>query len=67
MKDRSVRAVAGSFVLISVVLAYYVHMRWLWLAIFVGVNLLQSAFTRFCPLEIILTKQGVKKCEKNSC
>lgn len=67
MKERIVRAVAGSFVLISVVLAYYVHMRWLWLAIFVGVNLLQSAFTRFCPLEIILTKLGVKKCEKNSC
>ncbi len=67
MKERIVRAVAGSFVLISVVLAYYVHMRWLWLAIFVGVNLLQSAFTRFCPLEIILTKPGVKKCEKNSC
>lgn len=60
MKERIVRAVAGTFVLSSVVLAFYVNIQWLWLAVFVGVNLLQSSFTRFCPLEIILDKAGVK-------
>jgi Protein of unknown function (DUF2892) len=61
MRERIVRAVAGAFVLISVTLAHYVHINWIWLAVFVGVNLLQSAFTKFCPLEIILDKAGIKK------
>ena len=61
MKERIVGAVAGTFVVISVVLAFYVNIQWLWLAVFVGVNLLQSSFTRFCPLEIILVKAGVKE------
>lgn len=60
MKERIVRAVAGSFVLISITLAFYVNLQWLWLGVFVGVNLLQSSFTRFCPLEIILDKTGIK-------
>lgn len=59
MKERIVRAVAGSFVLISIVLAYFVHINWLALAAFVGLNLLQSSFTKFCPLEVILDKIGV--------
>jgi hypothetical protein len=59
-KERIVRAVAGSFVLISVSLAYFVSIKWLWLGVFVGLNLLQSSFTRFCPLELILDKAGVK-------
>ncbi|MEO5998242.1 MAG: DUF2892 domain-containing protein [Chitinophagaceae bacterium] len=67
MKERIVRAVAGTFVLVSVLLAYYVNMRWLWLGIFVGVNLLQSSFTRSCSLEIILKKAGVKDDEKRCC
>jgi Protein of unknown function (DUF2892) len=61
MRERIVRAVAGTFVLVSIILAYYVHINWIWLGVFVGVNLLQSAFTKFCPLEIILDKAGVKK------
>jgi len=60
MKERIVRAVAGVFVLSSVLLTYYVNTGWLWLSVFVGANLLQSSFTRFCPLEIILKKLGVK-------
>ncbi len=60
MKERIVRAVAGTFVLISVTLAFYVNIQWLWLSVFVGSNLLQSAFTRFCPLELILNKAGIK-------
>ena len=59
MKERIVRAVAGTFVPTSILLAVLVNIQWLWLAAFVGVNLLQSSFTRFCPLEIILDKAGV--------
>ncbi|MBS1731796.1 MAG: DUF2892 domain-containing protein [Bacteroidetes bacterium] len=59
MKERIVRAVAGILVLISILLAHYIHENWLFLAGFVGLNLLQSAFTRFCPLEIILDKAGI--------
>jgi hypothetical protein len=60
MKERIVRAVAGTFVLTSITLAYTVNINWLWLGVFVGFNLLQSAFTRFCPLELILKAAGVK-------
>ncbi len=60
MRERIVRAVAGTIVLVSVVLAWFVSMNWLWLGVFVGVNLLQSSFTKFCPLEKILDAAGVK-------
>ncbi|MFB0494854.1 hypothetical protein ABID99_001091 [Mucilaginibacter sp. OAE612] len=60
MKERIVRAVAATIVLTSIILAYTVNINWLWLGVFVGVNLLQSAFTRFCPLELILKAAGVK-------
>jgi hypothetical protein len=60
MKERIVRAVAGSMVLISIVLAFNVNIQWLWLAVFVGANLLQSSFTKFCPLELILKQLKVK-------
>lgn len=59
MKERIVRAVAGFLVLASLVLAIYIDQKWLWLAAFVGSNLLQSSFTRFCPLEKILDLFGV--------
>jgi hypothetical protein len=64
MKERIVRAVAGSMVLISVTLALFVNIYWLGLAAFVGLNLLQSSFTRFCPLELILDKAGVDRKER---
>lgn len=60
MKEKIVRAVAGALVLISTMLAFYVNIHWLWLAVFVGFNLLQSSFTKFCPLEKILDKLGVE-------
>jgi hypothetical protein len=60
MKERIVRAVAGAIVLTSIILAYTVNINWLWLGVFVGVNLLQSAFARFCPLELILKAAGIK-------
>lgn len=61
MKERIVRAVAGIIVLTSITLAYFVNINWLWLGVFVGVNLLQSAFTKFCPLEKIIDAAGGKK------
>ncbi|MGX5689495.1 YgaP family membrane protein [Arcticibacter tournemirensis] len=54
MRERIIRAVAGSLVLISALLAFTVNINWLWLAVFVGFNLLQSSVTGFCPLEKIL-------------
>jgi hypothetical protein len=58
--DRIVLAMAGSFILISLLLAHYHSELWLWFTAFVGANLLQSAFTGFCPMAIILKKLGVK-------
>lgn len=60
MKERIIRAVAGTFVLTSILLAHFVDTNWIWLAVFVGVNLLQSSFTKFCPLEKILDAAGVE-------
>jgi hypothetical protein len=60
MKNRIVRAVAGSFILISLLLAIYVNQNWLWFTAFVGANLLQSSITKWCLMDDILTKLGVK-------
>jgi hypothetical protein len=54
-----IRRFAGTFILLSLVLAHYHSPYWLWFTAFVGFNLLQSSFTNFCPLEIILKKCGV--------
>ncbi len=54
-----IRRFAGTFVLLSLVLAYYHSRYWLWFTAFVGFNLLQSSFTNFCPLEMILRRLGV--------
>lgn len=56
--ERIVLAVAGSFILLSLLLAVYVNIHWLWFTAFVGANLLQSAFTGFCPMAIILKRLG---------
>ena len=55
------RVIVGTFVLLSVLLAVFVNINWLWFTVFIGVNLIQSAFTKWCLLEIILLKLGVKK------
>jgi hypothetical protein len=57
--DRAVMAFAGVMVLISVALTYLFSPWWLLLTAFVGVNLLQSSFTGFCPAAMILRKFGV--------
>ncbi len=58
--DRAVLSLAGSMVLLSVVLAWLVSPYWLLLTTFVGANLLQSAFSGFCPAAIIFRKLGLK-------
>jgi hypothetical protein len=58
--DRIVLAFAGTVVLVSLLLAHFVSPAWLWLAAFVGANMLQAAFTGFCPLAMILKKLGVQ-------
>ena len=57
--ENAVRITAGTMVLISLALAHWVNQWWLLLAVFVGVNLIQSAFTGFCPATIMLKKLGV--------
>jgi hypothetical protein len=54
-----IRRFAGSFILASLALAHWHSRYWLWLTAFVGFNLLQSSFTRFCPLELVLKRLGV--------
>jgi len=66
MINRYIRAIAGIFIIISVLLAMYVNQNWLWFTLFVGANLLQSSFTQWCLMEKILFKLGVKK-EGDSC
>jgi hypothetical protein len=61
MKNRIVRAIAGSFILISLILAIYVNIQWLWFTAFVGVNLLQSSITKWCLMDDILNKLGIKE------
>jgi hypothetical protein len=57
--ERILRGMAGFFILLSIVLAHYVDARWLWFTAFVGLNLLQSAFTNWCPAMTLLKKCGV--------
>jgi hypothetical protein len=56
MINRYIRTIAGTFVIISAILAMYVDQRWLWFTVFVGANLLQSAITKWCLMEDILKK-----------
>ena len=58
--DRWVFAFAGTFVLASLLLAHFVNANWLWFTAFVGANMLQAAFTGFCPMALILRKLGAK-------
>jgi len=58
--ERGLRLMAGVVVLVSLALAYYFSHYWLWLTAFVGLNLLQSAFTNWCPGMMILKAMGLK-------
>ncbi len=58
--ENGVRVLAGSMVLLSVILTWFVPPNFLWLTVFVGVNLIQSAFTGFCPAAFFLKKLGLR-------
>ena len=55
------RLIAGALVAASVLLGLYVHPYFLWFTLFVGVNLVQSAFTDWCPMMTILRRAGVRE------
>jgi hypothetical protein len=57
--ERALRLIAGAFVTLSVVLGIYVNANFLWFTLFVGLNLFQSAFTKWCPMMTILRKGGM--------
>ncbi|TLS66119.1 DUF2892 domain-containing protein [Mariprofundus erugo] len=64
--QRAIRIIAGSFILLSLYLAYRYNgvelgePTWLWFTAFVGANLLQSGFTQWCLMEVILARLGMK-------
>ncbi|MGA3130683.1 MAG: DUF2892 domain-containing protein [Terracidiphilus sp.] len=59
--ERGLRLMAGVMVLLSIALAVYVSHYWMWLTVFIGLNLLQSAFTNWCPAMSILRAMGLKQ------
>lgn len=61
--ERMLRMIAGAVVLLSLILAVKVDPRWLWFTAFVGANLLQSAFTNWCPMVYLLEKLGFRRCQ----
>lgn len=58
--DRWLRLIAGTFVMLSVALGYWVNPNWYWFTAFVGLNLFQSAFTNWCPMMTLLRKFGAR-------
>ena len=65
--ERGLRLLAGVVVLVSLALAHYVSQYWLWLTVFAGLNLLQSAFTNWCPAVPVLRACGCKDANGSSC
>ena len=70
--ERYIRIFAGLFILISLALGVegsplFISKNFLWFTAFVGANLLQSGFTRFCPAELIMVKLGMKRADGASC
>ena len=67
--ENAIRVLAGTLILISVLLAHFISPWWLSLTCFVGLNLIQSAFTGFCPAEAIFKKLGLAEgtCSSKAC
>lgn len=67
--DRIVRIIAGTMIMLTLALAHFSgqidmsKLSWLWLTAFVGLNLFQSGFTTFCPMDSILAKLGVRRAQ----
>ncbi len=59
--EKTLRLIAGTFILVSLALAYFVSYNWLFLTLFVGLNLFQSGLTNWCPMMSILRKLGMKE------
>ena len=59
--ERALRSIAGGFVLSTVLLGIYVNVNFLWVTLFVGLNLFQSGFTNWCPMMSILRRGGLKQ------
>lgn len=62
--ERTLRAIAGIFIVVSVALAAFKSHWWLILTALVGLNLFQSAFSNWCPMMVLLQKFGMKTCEQ---
>ncbi len=58
-RERWIRLIAGTFIIVSVALSYFHSRMWLWFTLFVGVNLFQSALSGWCLMEDVLRKFGV--------
>jgi hypothetical protein len=58
--ERYLRMIAGTVVLVTLALGHWVHPGWYWFTAFVGLNLLQPAFTNWCPMMTILRSLGVQ-------
>ena len=58
--DRAVMMFAGLMVLLSLALTHWVHPAWMWLTVFVGLNLMQASITRFCPAAMLFRRLGVR-------
>ena len=65
--ERVVRIIAGSFILVSLLLAHFHSQNWLWFTGFVGLNLFQSDFTQFCPMFTLLEKLSVPRFPRSCC
>jgi hypothetical protein len=59
--DKYIRAIAGTLIILSVLLAYFININFIWFTLFVGANLLQSSITKWCLMEDILKALGVAK------
>jgi hypothetical protein len=59
--EKTIQILAGTMILSSLALAYWVSPHWVWLSALLGANLLQSAFTGLCPAELVLRKLGIGK------
>ncbi len=64
--ERALRIIAGTFILISLALTHYHSPNWMWFTAFIGLNLLQSGFTNYCPMMTILKKAGLKSCSQQA-
>jgi hypothetical protein len=62
--DKYIRAIAGTLIILSVLLAYFININFIWFTLFVGANLLQSSITKWCLMEDILKALGVAKNKK---